>query len=149
MSALSALHGAGSTLYSNILITLPVPKKNTDLSNQIIIVTGSNTGLGLEASRHLSQLGLYKLIMAVRSPAKGEAAKKDILASTGKLDSSIEVWDLDMDNYESIKAFAHRASQLPRLDGVLGMLLINSSSCQVCLGPSLTRTAMIKPMPVS
>jgi NAD(P)-dependent dehydrogenase (short-subunit alcohol dehydrogenase family) len=118
--ALSALHGAGSTLYSNIFVTLPVPDRSLDLSNQIMIVTGANSGLGLEASRHLSKLGLGKLIMAVRTPSKGEEAQKEILASTGKLESSIEVWPLDMDDYESIKAFANRVSHLPRLDGVLG-----------------------------
>jgi NAD(P)-dependent dehydrogenase (short-subunit alcohol dehydrogenase family) len=119
MFALSALHGASSTIYSNLFVTLPVPKADLDLSEQVIIVTGSNTGLGLEASRHLSQLGLGKLIMAVRTISKGEEAKKDILASTYREDSTIEVWPLDMDNYESIKAFANRASQLPRIDGVL------------------------------
>ncbi len=122
MSPLSALHGASSTILSNIFVTLPAPSQDSDLSKQIIIVTGSNTGLGLEASRHLSRLGPYKLIMAVRNPAKGEEARKNILASTGKLGSSIEVWALDMDSYDSVKAFASRASQLPRLDGVLGTI---------------------------
>jgi NAD(P)-dependent dehydrogenase (short-subunit alcohol dehydrogenase family) len=121
MSALSSLHGFSNVIYSNLFVTLPVPNQVSDISEQIMIVTGSNTGLGLEASRHLSRLGLNKLIMAVRSPAKGEEAKRNILASTGKPDTSIEVWNLDMDSYESIKAFANRAAQLPRLDGVLGM----------------------------
>lgn len=116
---MSGAHAFASVIYGRVFVTLPVPSTTTDLSNQIIIVTGSNTGLGFESTRHLSRLGVGKIIMAVRTPAKGEAAKKEILKSTGKPDSTIEVWPIDMDNQDSVKAFAERASQLPRLDGVL------------------------------
>lgn len=108
-----------SVIYGRLFVTLPVPKTTKDLSNQVIIVTGSNTGLGLESTRHLSRLGVGKIIMAVRTLAKGEAAKKEILKSTGKPDSTIEIWPIDMDSQDSVKTFAERASQLPRLDGVL------------------------------
>lgn len=119
MSALSALHGVGTTVFSNLFISLQVPRGNLDLAKQVIIVTGSNGGLGFETSRHLLRLGVGKLIMAVRGLSKGEAAKKDLLASTGRDNESTEVWQLDMDSYDSVKALASRASQLPRLDGVL------------------------------
>ncbi|EHK22863.1 uncharacterized protein TRIVIDRAFT_150143 [Trichoderma virens Gv29-8] len=116
---MSAVHGFGSVIYGRVFVNLPIPSTTTDLSNHIMIVTGSNSGLGFESTRHLSRLGVGKIIMAVRTPSKGEAAKQEILKSTGKLDSSIEVWSIDMDNQESVKAFAGRASLLPRLDGVL------------------------------
>ncbi len=120
MSVLSALHGATSTVLSNLFVRLPIPEATPDLSQQTIIVTGANTGLGLETSRHLLRLGVGKLIMAVRSPAKGDAAKHDLLATTGRDPTTIEVWPLDMSSYDSVKAFAARASsQLTRLDGVL------------------------------
>ena len=120
MSVLSALHGATSTVFSNLFVRLPIPEATPDLSQQTIIVTGANTGLGLETSRHLLRLGVGQLIMGVRSPAKGESAKLDLLASTGRDPSTIQVWPLDMSSYDSVKAFGHRAaSQLPRLDGVL------------------------------
>ncbi|EHK42628.1 uncharacterized protein TrAtP1_002338 [Trichoderma atroviride] len=112
-------HAFASVIYGRLFVTLPVPSTTTDLSNQTIIVTGSNTGLGLESTRHLSRLGVGKIIMAVRTVSKGEAAKKEILKSTGKPDSTIEIWPIDMDSQDSVKAFAERASQLPRLDGVL------------------------------
>jgi NAD(P)-dependent dehydrogenase (short-subunit alcohol dehydrogenase family) len=125
MSAASALHGVGSVLYGKYFVTLPVPTGTPQLSESTIIITGANTGLGFEASKHLVRLGVGKLIMGVRSLTKGEAAKKALLASapvnrTKSSRSTIEVWPIDMDNYESIKAFASRASsELPRLDGVL------------------------------
>lgn len=118
MSAGSAAHGALTTLFSNLLVTLPIPKAN--LNGQTYIVTGSNTGLGFESSRHINKLGAEKLIMAVRSISKGETARAEILRSTGREESSIEVWELDMGSHESIKNFAaHVATTLPRVDGVL------------------------------
>ncbi|KAL7948116.1 hypothetical protein V8C42DRAFT_343076 [Trichoderma barbatum] len=116
---MAAIRGFSSVIYGKVCVTLPIPTVSTDLSNQIMIVTGSNSGLGFESTRHLSRLGVGKIIMAVRTPSKGEAAKKEILKSTSQPESSIEVWSIDMDSQESIKAFAGRASLLPRLDGVL------------------------------
>src|SRR5712664_3243394 len=101
-----------SFLYSQLFVSLPKPTKA--FTGQTIIVTGSNTGLGLEAARHLSHLNSSLIILAVRNLAKGEAAKQSILASTGRADTNIEVWDLDMQSYGSIKAFCVKASNLPR-----------------------------------
>lgn len=130
MSASSAAHGALSTLFSNLFITLPIPKANLD--GQTYIVTGSNAGLGLEASRHLNKLGASKLIMAVRSVTKGEAAKAEILRSTGRDENSIEVWELDMASYSSIKQFsAQLTSKLGRVDGVLANAGIMVDTFQV------------------
>ncbi len=91
----------------------PYPTKK--YTNQTIIVTGSNTGLGLEASRHFVRLDAAKVILAVRTLEKGEAAKKSIEQSTGRT-GVLEVWQLDLSHYESIKDFAKRAQGLERLD---------------------------------
>ncbi|KAI4140801.1 MAG: hypothetical protein LQ340_007792 [Diploschistes diacapsis] len=106
-----------SFLYSQLLVSLAVP--TTDLTGQTIIVTGANTGLGLEAARHFSRLNASHLIIAVRNLPKGEAAKSNILASTKRSADSIEVWELDLQSFESVKAFAARASKLERIDGLL------------------------------
>jgi NAD(P)-dependent dehydrogenase (short-subunit alcohol dehydrogenase family) len=91
------------------------PPKDLDLTSQVAIVTGSNTGLGYEASRQLLSYKLSHLVMAVRTVQKGETAadqlRKDFPQAT------IEVWMLDMNSYESIQSFADRVkSDLPRLD---------------------------------
>lgn len=57
--------------------------------------------------------------MGVRNLQKGKDARQDILASTKRNDTCVEVWHLDMDSHDSIKAFASRAASLPRLDAVL------------------------------
>lgn len=130
MTIPSTLYGVGALLISNTFIKLPVPPANAELSSQTIIVTGANTGLGYESRLHLSRLGVGKLIMAVRTTSKGDDAKKRILDETRRDEGSIEVWQIDMDSYDSVKAFAARASELPRLDGVLanaGMMTTNFS----------------------
>ncbi|KAJ5368727.1 Short-chain dehydrogenase/reductase SDR [Penicillium cataractarum] len=113
----SAIKGVSTTIYSNLFVELPVQKG--DLTGQTIIVTGSNQGLGYEASRHFLLLGVERLIMAVRNLEKGEAARLKLLEDTGRDPSSIEVWELDMDSYVSVKKFATRVETLPRLDALL------------------------------
>ena len=82
-------------------------------------MTGSNTGLGLEAARHFARLNASLVILAVRDLSKGEAARQSILASTSRSQDAVEVWPLDLQSFDSVKAFAARASKLARIDGLL------------------------------
>lgn len=95
-----------------------IPYPTPDFTGQTVIVTGSNTGLGLEAARHLVRLGA-KVILGVRTLSKGEAAAADILRSCNVSASHIAVWQLDMSHHGSIQAFAKRASTLEQLDAVI------------------------------
>jgi NAD(P)-dependent dehydrogenase (short-subunit alcohol dehydrogenase family) len=97
------------------LKTLPYPE--ADCIGKTVIITGANIGLGKEAARHFVRLNA-KVILAVRSIAKGEEAKKDIESTTNK-NGSAEVWELDLANYSSVKAFGERVSSLPRVDIVI------------------------------
>lgn len=92
-------------------------QKDADVSGKTAIVTGSNTGLGFECSRQLLDLGLDRLILAVRSEVKGEEAKKALLEGRNSSKPPIiEVWKLDLSSYDSIMAFAERTKTLERLD---------------------------------
>lgn len=104
-------------LYSQFMEIIPTP--TGDFSGQTILVTGSNTGLGLEACRYLMRLKASKVILAVRDIAKGEAAAKDLHQSTGATRTAIEVWPLDLSNLDTIKSLADRATQLERLDAAI------------------------------
>lgn len=104
-------------LYSQLLVK--IPEQTSDFTNQTVIVTGSNTGLGLEAARLLLRLNASKVILAVRTISKGEAAAKTIISSCNVPASRVEVWQLDMSNKESIVAFAKRAAALDRLDAAI------------------------------
>ena len=135
---MSALYGVGSLIHGRVFVTLPVPTADKDLHQQTIIVTGANTGLGYEASLHLAHLGVGRLIMAVRTQFKGEEARRRILKAVKCPESSIEVWTIDMDNHISVKAFATRASQLQRLDGVLANAGIMTTKFDVSEGNERT-----------
>src|SRR5687768_171653 len=116
----AALRAACAVLYSNHFVTLPRPEPIPGIEDQIIIVTGANGGLGYEASQHLLRIGVGKLIMAVRSMTKGEDARQELLKTTGRKPEVVEVWELDMCSYDSVKSFANKASRtLPHLDAVL------------------------------
>lgn len=100
---------------SQILTTLPSTPAGTDLSNRTAIVTGGSSGLGLEAGRQMLALGLSHLILAVRSPDRGQAV--GYLLQRTYPHAQVEVWTLEMESYESIQNFAERCSrELNRLD---------------------------------
>jgi NAD(P)-dependent dehydrogenase (short-subunit alcohol dehydrogenase family) len=100
-------------LYSQFFRTPPYPKG--EFSEKTVIVTGSNVGLGKEAARHYARMGAGKLILAVRSVDKGQAAKEDIVRTTGH--QNTHVWKLDMSDHDSVKSFAKRAdAELDRVD---------------------------------
>lgn len=116
--------------------TTPVPlPASLDLTGQTAIVTGSNTGLGFEACRQLLQRGLSHLVMGVRSQVKGDAAaerlREEFLppaasssssssgsAAVAAAEARIDVWQVDLASYDSVRAFAGRCAgpSLPRID---------------------------------
>ncbi|EED17342.1 short-chain dehydrogenase/reductase family protein, putative [Talaromyces stipitatus ATCC 10500] len=100
-------------------LNLPLTITPEKCSGGTYIVTGANTGLGLEAAKHLVAVGAAKVILAVRNIAAGEAAKDRIIKETGKLGTA-EVWALDLTSYESVKTFASKAiEELDRIDAVI------------------------------
>ena len=103
-------------LHSQFFVTPAYPSQSVD--GQTIVVTGANIGLGFEAARHLTRLNAAKVILAVRSTEKGEAARKDIEHSTGR-QGVVEVWPLDLASYASVKEFVKKCNQLERIDCML------------------------------
>ncbi|KAK4981118.1 hypothetical protein LTR66_001479 [Elasticomyces elasticus] len=103
--------------HRQLFVTPPVVSPNeVDLTGKTAIVTGSNIGLGLECARQLLDLKLSKLILAVRTPSKGEAARSELLAGRKLHPDAIEVWPLDLSRYDSVTKFAERANTLEHLD---------------------------------
>lgn len=107
--------------YSQLFVTPDLPK--TDFTGQTIIVTGSSSGLGLEAARHFVRRKASLVILAVRDVKKGEQAKESIASteSTHRPDisSCIQVWELELARYDSVKAFAKQVETLDRVDKVV------------------------------
>ena len=113
--------------YSQLFITPTKPEYS--FQGQTVIVTGSNVGLGFEAARHIYRLNAAKLILAVRTVKKGEAAKESIVKSVRhRTDgaTAIEVWPLDLSSTPSTLAFAERVQSLDRVDVVVENAGINA-----------------------
>ena len=67
-------------------------------AGRTVIITGANSGLGAITARELARKGA-KVILAVRTPSKGEAAARQM---TG----DIEVRQLDLQDLSSVRQFA-------------------------------------------
>lgn len=103
----------------------------TDEQKKIAVVTGANTGLGLQTSLGLARAG-YTVVLACRSEAKAKAAMEEI---QGKLTSaSLDFIALDLVDRNSIRQFADSFSQ--RYDHL--NVLINNAGV---MGPDYTVTA--------
>jgi len=106
---------------SQLLVTPTSP--TADFTGQTIIVTGASSDLGLEAARHFVRRKASLIIIAVRNVKKGEQAKESIVSTESThhpdISSCIQVWELDLAKYDSVKAFAKRVETLNRLDKVV------------------------------
>lgn len=80
-------------------MTYDVPNQ----SGKLVIVTGANSGTGKEAARKLAGAGA-SVVMAVRTIAKGEQAKQEILAAHPRADVQVRL--LDLADQASVKEFA-------------------------------------------
>ena len=74
-----------------------------DLSGKVMVVTGANSGIGLETVRELARQGAHT-ILACRSAERGERAVEDL---RGQLpDARIQLMALDLASLSSIERFA-------------------------------------------
>ncbi|WP_440770062.1 oxidoreductase [Natronorubrum sp. DTA28] len=89
-----------------------------DLHDRTMVVTGANSGIGLEATRELARNGAT-VVMACRDTERGEAAAADVRADVPDADLRVEACDLA--SLESIRAFAER------LEGETIDVLINNA----------------------
>ncbi|MBM7112448.1 SDR family oxidoreductase [Archangium primigenium] len=73
------------------------------MTEQTVIVTGANSGVGLATVVELARRGAT-VIMACRSPERGEAALREARERAGS--EKIELMRLDLASLDSIRAFA-------------------------------------------
>ncbi|KAK7943384.1 uncharacterized protein PG986_012497 [Apiospora aurea] len=96
-----------SYLYRQLFFT-PQKVAGVSLEGKTAIVTGSNCGVGLECSRQLLDLGISRLILAVRSQERGQAAAADLsraaASRSGNRTRSLERIDLVILNAGSLPA---------------------------------------------
>jgi NAD(P)-dependent dehydrogenase (short-subunit alcohol dehydrogenase family) len=100
-----------------------------DQTGRLAVVTGANSGTGKEAAIRLAGAGA-QVILAVRTPAKGEQAKAEILAAHPG--ARVQVRRIDLADLASVQEFA------ATVDGPLDLLLNNAG---VMAPPSRMTTA--------
>ena len=101
-----------------------------DQTGRLAIVTGANTGIGLETAKMLAQKGA-EVVLACRNREKGEAAAARIRAEAPG--AKVTVDELDLSDLDSVATFADAfAASHDRLD-----LLIDNAGVMV---PPLGRT---------
>ncbi|CAK6696941.1 oxidoreductase [Synechococcus sp. CBW1107] len=101
-----------------------------DQSGRIALITGANSGLGLESARALASHGAT-VVLACRSRRRGEEARAELLPAAA---AGLEVLELDLADLASVRAGARwMQEQYGRLD-----LLLNNAGV---MGPprQLTR----------
>ena len=99
-----------------------------ELSGKTILVTGGNSGLGFEAVKAFALKGAT-VVMACRSLAKGEEAKKQLIALNPK--ANITVMELDLTDLKSIHSFVN---QFKENHSRLDILLNNAGIMMVPYG---------------
>lgn len=92
------------------------------MSGKIIIVTGGNGGLGFESVKVFAEKGA-NVILTSRSIEKGEKAKQEI----GNVNGTIEVMELDLQDFKSIEKFSE---EFKRKYDKLDVLLNNAGISQ-------------------
>ncbi|KAJ3041547.1 hypothetical protein HDV00_009022 [Rhizophlyctis rosea] len=102
------------------------PMPTNDMSGKVVIVTGSNTGIGFEIAKAIAGMGVEKLILAARSEEKTLKALEKIKAETGI--KNIEYRHLDLASFDSVKAFATKYIQSgDKLDVLVNNAGVNMS----------------------
>jgi len=74
-----------------------------DQSGRTVVVTGANSGLGLEGTKHFARAGAT-VVMACRSTDKGETAAAEVRQSVP--DADLDVRECDLADLDSVAAFA-------------------------------------------
>lgn len=86
-------------------LTKGICKSNVRLDGKTVLITGANSGIGLETARDFAQRGA-RVILAVRNMEKGIDAAKDIMRTTRT--NNLVVRKLDLACLEEIRKFAQQ-----------------------------------------
>lgn len=101
-----------------------------DQTGRHVVITGGNSGIGLEAAVTLARKGAIT-ILACRAPKRAEGALETIRARAPGAD--VRAMQLDVADLESVKTFADTlSSSIPKLD-----VLVNNAGI---MGGARTRT---------
>ncbi|XP_043465388.1 retinol dehydrogenase 13-like [Leptopilina heterotoma] len=108
-------------------LTVGVCKSDKRLDEQVIIVTGANTGIGKETALDFARRGA-KVILACRDLVKAHKAKEEIVEITKN--RNVVVRHLDLASLKSVRKFA---SEIIDTESRLDVLVNNAGVGTKCL----------------
>ena len=92
------------------------PRSLAEQTGRSFVITGANSGIGLEAARELVSRGAT-VVLACRDTVKGQRARDQILRGAA---GSALVLPLDLTDLDSVSAFGHDLrNHLPALSGLV------------------------------
>lgn len=87
-----------------------------DLKGKLYIITGGNSGIGLEAAKHLGKAG-GDVVLACRSVAKAEDAAKELRAHGH---GQVDLVQLDLSDLSSVRSAAEKIREkYSKIDGLI------------------------------
>ncbi|WP_460655389.1 SDR family NAD(P)-dependent oxidoreductase [Kribbella endophytica] len=101
--------------------------EGVDLTGRRAVITGANSGIGVETARALAAAGA-EVTLAVRRPEVGQEVADDLRKSTGN--DAIHVAEVDVANLDSVNAFTA---------GWRGPLHILINNAGIMMPPELSR----------
>ncbi|CAG8850378.1 8119_t:CDS:2, partial [Gigaspora margarita] len=89
-------------------IEMESSNESYDLSNKVIIITGSTGEIGRSFIRIISSYNPKRLVLPIRDRVKGEQLLEYIRNSQDGKVECIELWDIDLADLHSVKRFADK-----------------------------------------
>eukprot|EP00591_Stephanopyxis_turris_P006985 CAMPEP_0195522836 /NCGR_PEP_ID=MMETSP0794_2-20130614/21387_1 /TAXON_ID=515487 /ORGANISM="Stephanopyxis turris, Strain CCMP 815" /LENGTH=450 /DNA_ID=CAMNT_0040652685 /DNA_START=36 /DNA_END=1388 /DNA_ORIENTATION=+ len=108
---------------------------------QTIVITGCNSGIGLDAAARMSKRG-HKIVLACRTLSKAEGAKKAIEEEIGGGDRNPDLIaaECDLASLESIAAFSKGLKEGLGPDGKIDVLCLNAGLARNTAAKDVLRT---------
>ncbi|KAI0837309.1 NAD(P)-binding protein [Hypoxylon sp. FL0890] len=118
----------GKLLYQTYMKWFPIPPPPANsFKDQIVVVTGGTSGLGLAATVHFVNLGAEEVIITSRDSTRAKNALAAIERETGGCSKGrVRVMDLDMNRYSSVVAFAREIKKVRQGRGGADYVILNA-----------------------
>jgi NAD(P)-dependent dehydrogenase (short-subunit alcohol dehydrogenase family) len=98
----------------------------TTLTGHIVLITGCNTGIGLETAKQYYRKGAH-VVMACRSSEKMQEAKKTIEEKVPQTGGVLECFTLDISSLQSIQQFADEFAKVHANDKIRTLMYVYSN----------------------
>eukprot|EP00331_Platyophrya_macrostoma_P023041 CAMPEP_0176445834 /NCGR_PEP_ID=MMETSP0127-20121128/23953_1 /TAXON_ID=938130 /ORGANISM="Platyophrya macrostoma, Strain WH" /LENGTH=131 /DNA_ID=CAMNT_0017831727 /DNA_START=15 /DNA_END=407 /DNA_ORIENTATION=- len=99
---LAGVAGAAVLLAGKSYFNGGVNRATMDLTGKVVIITGSNAGIGAETAKVLATKGAT-IVLACRDEAKTKIVINEIIKTTGN--KNVEYIRLDLSDLESVREF--------------------------------------------